>query len=162
MAAVTRERSIVIPATLRNEVSTCLHSAHQGVTGMGNRARTDVFWPGITNNSQQTQDSCDPCERMTPSQLHLPPIPPFVPTMPFEAIAADYFALGGYHYLVSVDLFSNWPEVKQIKDNPKHRGSAGLIRALKHLFAGFGVPIELSSDGGPEFKSNELGDFLQR
>ena len=34
---------IVIPKALRGEVSDCLHAAHQGVTGMGNRARTAVY-----------------------------------------------------------------------------------------------------------------------
>ena len=34
---------VVIPNSLRGEVSACLHSAHQGVSGMANRARTSVF-----------------------------------------------------------------------------------------------------------------------
>ena len=76
--------------------------------------------------------------------------------MPFEAIAADYFTLCGHYYLVSVDRFSNWPEVKQIKRSEENVGTAGLVKALKHLFAGFGVPTEMSSDGGPEFKSSQL------
>ena len=147
--------SVVIPTSLRGEVSACLHSAHQGVAGMGNRARTAVFWPGISVDIQKTRDSCKPCDRVAPSQAHLPPVAPLVPTMPFESIVADYFHLEGHYYLVSADRFSNWTEVKKIRDDPKHRGSAGLIRALKHLFAGFGVPVELSSDGGPEFKSHE-------
>ena len=153
---------IVIPQSLRSEVSACLHSAHQGVSGMGNRARTAVFWPGLSVDIQEARNSCEPCDRMAPSQPHLPPVPPFVPTMPFEAIVADYFHLEGYYYLLSADRFSNWTEVKKVMDDPKHPGSAGLIRALKHLFAGFGVPVELSSGGGPEFKSQELNNFLQR
>ena len=106
------ENRVLIPPTLRQEVSDSLHSAHQGVSGMGNRARTSVFWPGISSAIQDTRDSCEPCDRMAPSQPFQPPSPPTIPSMPFEAIAADYFELGGYYYLVSVDRFSNWPEVK--------------------------------------------------
>ena len=149
---IMREHRVVIPPTLRKEVSDSLHSAHQGVTGMGNRARASVFWPGISTSIQDTRELCTPCDRMAPSQPFQTPVPPTVPTMPFEAIAADYFTLGGYYYLVSVDRFSNWPELKQIKRTEENTGTAGLIKALKHLFAGFGVPVELSSDGGPEFK----------
>ena len=156
------EHRVLIPPTLRNEVSNSLHSAHQGVTGMGNRARASVFWPGISTSIEDTRNSCSPCDRMAPSQPFQAPIPPITPTLPFEAIAADYFALGGHYYLVSVDRFSNWPEVKQIKRSENNVGSSGLIKALKHLFAGFGVPTELSSDGGPEFKSADLDDFLHR
>ena len=156
------DNRVLIPPTLRQEVLDSLHSAHQGVTGMGNRARATVFWSDISSALQTTRDSCEPCDRIAPSQPFQPPVPPMVPTMPFEAIAADYFELGGYYYLLSVDRFSNWPEVKQIKKSENNSGSSGLIKALKHLFAGFGVPMELSSDGGPEFKSHILNDFLSR
>ena len=101
------DHRVLIPPTLCQKVSDSLHSAHQGVTGMGNRARASVFWPGITTSIQDTRDACQPCDRIAPSQPFQPPVPPTVPTMPFEAIAADYFALGGYYYLVSVDRFSN-------------------------------------------------------
>ena len=47
-----------------------------------------------------------------------------------------------------MDRFSNWPDVKQIKKSEKNTGTAGLIKALKHLFGDFGVPLELSSNGG--------------
>ena len=156
------ENRVLIPPTLRQEVLDSLHSAHQGVTGMGNRARASVFWPGLSISLQSTRDACEPCDRIAPSQPFQPSIPPTIPTMPFEAIAADYFELGGYYYLLSVDRFSNWPEVKQIKKSENNTGTRGLIKALKHLFAGFGVPLELSSDGGPEFKSHDLEDFLSR
>ena len=156
------ENRIVIPPSLRKEVTASLHSAHQGVTSMGNRARATVFWPGISSSIEDTRQSCEPCDRMAPSQPFQPPISPIVPTMPFEAIAADYFELGGHYYLLTVDRFSNWPEVKQVKKSNNNVGAQGLIKALKALFAGFGVPSELSSDGGPEFKAHELDDFLSR
>ena len=34
---------VVIPTSLRDEVSTLLHQAHRGTTQMGNRAVHDVF-----------------------------------------------------------------------------------------------------------------------
>ena len=70
--------------------------------------------------------------------------------------------LGGFHYLITIDRFSNWPDIKQIIPHSKNSGSAGLIQALKRWFATFGVPLELSSDGGPEFTAKETQDFLQR
>ena len=38
---------VVIPPSLRPEVLSSLHAAHQGVTMMTSRASTSVFWPGI-------------------------------------------------------------------------------------------------------------------
>jgi hypothetical protein len=40
----------VIPPKLREEVIAHLHSAHQGVSQMNNRASECVFWPGITSD----------------------------------------------------------------------------------------------------------------
>ncbi|XP_066933557.1 uncharacterized protein [Clytia hemisphaerica] len=93
---------------------------------------------------------------------NVPPIEPVIPISPFEAISSDYFKLHGHWYLVIVDRFSNWPHITKVEHNPTTIGSKGLIRALKRFFATFGVPQELSSDGGPEFTANETEDFLKR
>ena len=40
----------VIPSNLRDScLSTILHSAHQGVSGMESRARSLIFWPGMND-----------------------------------------------------------------------------------------------------------------
>ena len=71
----------------------------------------------------------------------------------------DYFQLEGYHYLVAV---SGWCEVFPAKIWTSSTGSQGLITAMRQLFAGFGVPIETSSDGASEFVALETKDFLER
>ena len=156
-----RDRT-VIPPVLRQEVCNSLHSAHQGTTGMSERAKQSVFWPGISQSIQTTRNNCNTCWKIAPSQPHLPPVEPSVPTSPFEAIASDYFKLHDHWYLVVVDRFSNWPHVTKVEHNPSTIGAKGLIRALKRFFATFGVAHELSSDGGPEFTANETEDFLKR
>ncbi len=156
------ENRAVIPVSLRANVCKNIHSAHQGVSTMLARALASYFWPGITTDIQREREGCMDCWNMAPSQQDLPPIEPHIPTSPFESIAADYCKTGGYHYLITVDRFSNWPEVLQVKPGSTNSGSAGLIKALKRNFATFGVPVELSSDGGSEFDSDETQDFLQR
>jgi len=63
---------------------------------------------------------------------------------------------------VTVDRFSNWPQITKIEHKSTTAGAKGLIRALKRSFATFGVPYELSSDGGSEFIAKETADFLKR
>ena len=92
----------------------------------------------------------------------MPPTEPTLPTMPFECIAADYFHLGGYYYLVIADRLSGWIEIKQIKASSFTTGAAGLCAALRSLFCVFGVPAEISSDSGPELKAYETNCFLAR
>ena len=38
---------VIIPTSLRQAVLEILHSAHQGVLGMGLRAAQSVYWPGL-------------------------------------------------------------------------------------------------------------------
>ena len=49
-----------------------------------------------------------------------------------------------------------------MKPGTHSSGAKGLCSALRRLFALFGVPVEISSDGGPEFVAQELAVFLMR
>jgi hypothetical protein len=108
------------------------------------------------------RNACKTCQVNAPSQIRSSPIPPVIPSTPFEAIVADYFDLEGQHYLVIGDRLSGWTETYQIKQGTEGSGSKGLCTALRRVFSTFGVPEELSSDGGPEFISKLTQDFLDR
>ena len=146
---------IVIPPSLRSSCLSALHAAHQGTSAMTSKAEASIFWPGITNDIYATRANCSHCNRMAPSQAALPPTPPTLPEYPFQCICADYFHYQGYTYLVIIDRYSNWPIVERAKD-----GAQGLINILRHTFATYGIPDELSSDGGPEFVAYTTRQFL--
>ena len=80
---VSYKDRVVIPPSLRNEVLTSLHAAHQGVTSMTARAEASVFWPGITVAIATTKAICAQCNRMAPSQPSAPPTPTILPSYPF-------------------------------------------------------------------------------
>ena len=147
---------IVIPTELRWEVVRSLHSAHQGVSSMTERAKATVYWPGITSDIRRVRQSCNSCNRNMPSQAKTPPAEPRIPTSPFEAIAADYFDYMGSHYFVSADRLSGWVEMQKIKVGTNEAGATGLCTALRRMMVTFGVPEEISSDGGPEFIAGKL------
>ena len=73
-----------------------------------------------------------------------------------------FFTRGGIYYFVAADRLSGWTEQSRIKPGTAESGATGLCTALRKLFATFGVPVELASDGGPEFTSKLTEDFLQR
>ena len=146
---------IVIPPTLRGEVLTALHAAHQGVSSMITKAEASVFWPGITSDINNIRNTCQACNRMTPSQPSAPPTPMVPPVYPFQCICADYFHHKGRNYLVIVNRYTNWPIVERSSD-----GAQGLICALRKQFSTFGIAEELASDGGPEFTAKSTQKFL--
>ena len=151
----------VIPPKLRDEVVGHLHSAHQGVSQMNNRASECVFWPGITSDIVAARARCTTCDVNAPSQSKMPPADPYIPTAPFQAVASDYFQLQGKSYLLTVDRFSNWPDLREATAYSANAGADGLIKANRELFATFGVPEQLSSDGGPEYTSNAFQTFMR-
>ena len=153
---------IVIPVALRGRILENLHSAHQGVSSMFSRAQTIIFWPGISTDIENARNNCRTCHRNAPSQARLPPREPKIPNVPFEMIYADYFKLQGKQFLIIGDRLSGWTEVVSIKPGSGLSGVKGLCDALRHVFVTFGVPEELSSDGGPEFTAFESIDFYKR
>ena len=60
-----------------------------------------------------------------------------------------------YNYVVVVDRYSNWPMVYRAEN-----GADGLIKRLREVFATFGVPEEITSDGGPQFTAGKTQHFL--
>lgn len=59
-------------------------------------------------------------------------------------------------YLVAVDRYSNWSIIERT-----HECSKGLIDFLRKLFATFGIPDVLASDGRPEFLATATSIFFK-
>ena len=98
----------IIPVALLGAVLETLHSAHQGITGMTERAQKSVWWPGITPQMKEARDKCKNCTEHAPSQPSAPPQPLPQPDYPFQFLVSDYFQEGGHHYLVLADTYSGW------------------------------------------------------
>ena len=60
-----------------------------------------------------------------------------------------------------MDRFSNWPDLREATAHTPDAGTAGLIKAYRELFATFGVPEHLSSDGDPAYTSHAFKAFMK-
>ena len=150
---------LVIPASLRKEVLECLHAAHQGVAGMKAHAATCVCWPGISADISNCRIQCRTCNTIAPSQAKLPLHPPPAPVYPFEQVVADYFTLHGHDYLVYADRYTGWVTVS--KAPTSGNTATALTRELRTAFSLYGAPMELATDGGPQFASHTTQQFLR-
>ena len=152
------DQRVVIPQPLRKSVLEALHAANQGVTGMRRRANSSVYWPGMNNAINNHRKHCASCEANAPSQSAEPIILTPSPEWPFQQLCADYFVIDSHGYLVVVDRYSGWPCVFHFP--PGHTTTAKLLAELRTLFSTFGIPEEISTDGGPQFK-HQYEDFLK-
>ena len=150
-------RRVLVPSALRKEVLKGLHAAHQGVVSMSNRAQQVVFWPGIFKDLEIVRATCRDCCARAPSQPAMPPAPLTSPEYPFHMLVADYCDIKGKTWLVTADRFSGWVSVYYF---PTEASSKGLMRVFGDIFTTFGVPQEITTDGGPQFISHELASFL--
>ena len=124
---------------------------------MSARADSSVFWPGIHPQIRQLRERCSSCNKMAPSQPDAPTQSLKNPEYPFQCICSDYLQYRGVNYVVIVDRYSNWPSVLKVKPGV---GSKQLINELKAHCETFGIPEELSFDGGPQYTSTEMMKFL--
>ena len=97
---ITYKRRLVVPRSLQQRVLETLHAAHQGVSGMINRAEQSIFWPSITTDISRTRAMCRTCVRNSPSQPAGLPVRPPSPSYPFQLVVADYCHMNGVNYLV--------------------------------------------------------------
>ena len=148
---------IVIPKALRTQVLQNLHAAHQGTTGMSARANQTVYWPGMNACIRNHRNQCADCNQIAPSQSAEPLILTASPDWPFQQLCTDYFEHEGSSYLTIVDRFSYWLNIYHL---PNTTTTLSLITHLRSLFTSYGVPEEIASDGGPQFKSSEFKNFL--
>ena len=60
------------------------------------------------------------------------------------------------------DPFRKIWQTKSVHYFPKEASSKGLIKVFGDIFITFGVPQEVTMDGGPQFISNDLVSFLDK
>ncbi|XP_064468421.1 uncharacterized protein K02A2.6-like [Ornithodoros turicata] len=150
-----RGTRLVIPAALRHEVMTHLHTGHQGITRCRARAREAAWWPGISQHLHDFIKRCPICQmhrKPTTEPLLQTPLP----ERPWQVIGMDIFHENRQNYLVVVDYFSKFFEVSHLRTTT----SSDLIAELRPMFARYGMPEVVRSDNGPQFPSSEFRRFL--
>ena len=154
-----KELRLVIPRDLRQQIVRNLHAAHQGASSMLARARQAIYWPGLDHDVQDHTRHCEQCRRHAPSQQREPLLPSPVPDHPFQQVVTDMFELEGNMYLSYADRLTGWLEVHHFRSAVTSEALCGVFR---QLFRTWGVPQELSSDGGPNLSGRPFQEFLRK
>ncbi|XP_060542427.1 uncharacterized protein K02A2.6-like [Pantherophis guttatus] len=148
---------VVIPSRLREKVLTLLHEGHPGIVRMKGLARSYVWWPSMDADITEWVGKCQPCQESTSD----PPTAPVRewerPQGPWSRIHIDF--AGPFHgqtFMVVVDAFSKWLEIKLMKATTTDT----TIRELRQLFATHGLPDILVSDNGPQFTATQFEGYL--
>ncbi|XP_060548718.1 uncharacterized protein K02A2.6-like [Pantherophis guttatus] len=120
-------------------------------------ARSYVWWPSMDADITEWVGRCQPCQESRSD----PPTAPVRewerPQGPWSRIHIDF--AGPFHgqtFMVVVDAFSKWLEIKLMKATT----TDATIRELRQLFATHGLPDILVSDNGPQFTATQFEGYL--
>ena len=155
---ILRGERIVIPKALQRDMKEKVHSGHIDVNASLRRARTYIFWPGMSAEIRQYVGNCNTCSSFQAKQptqpLYLHP----TPERPWQKLGIDIFTIQNRNYLVTVDYYSQFFEVDFLPDMT----SPTVISKLKSHIARYGIPDVIISDNGPQMTSLEFKEFCAK
>jgi hypothetical protein len=153
-----RGTRVYIPMIFRERILKELHCAHFGISRMKALARSYCWWPAIDSDIEKIVGNCMECQLVKSEPAKAPKHIWEPANEPFERVHVDYAGpfLDKY-FLIIVDSFSKWLDVKICKDIT----TKTTISCLRNFFTNFGLCQILVSDHGPQFTSAEFQDFFE-
>ncbi|XP_046142815.1 uncharacterized protein K02A2.6-like [Osmia bicornis bicornis] len=133
-----RRHRVVIPKMLQPKILKELHNGHFGIVKMKMLARSYVWVD--RNNPPKIKHTWEPA------------------TFPFERVHIDIAGpFKGHNFLIIVDAYTKWPEVFIVNNITADT----TIQKCREAFARFGLPMQVVSDNGRTFVSDEFQKYLQ-
>lgn len=148
---------IVVPMSLRGEMMKILHESHQGISKTKKRAKEILYWPGLNSDIEECIAKCEKCQTFRSNSVKETMIPHEIPELPFNKVACDILEFQDKVFLVLIDYYSKWIELKKIKN----KSSAEIILRWMEIFAIHGVPRTVIADNVP-FNSFECHEFSKK
>jgi hypothetical protein len=155
---ILKGNRIVIPSQLRQKLLVKLHEGHLGMEKCKRRARESIYWPGLSTSIEQMVRRCHTCQQLLPSKGTEPMIPHTIPTQPWQKVGSDLFQYNNKHYLIIADYYSLFPEVYLLTSTK----AKDIVNITKDVFARHGIPEEIITDNGPQYKCREYRQFSEQ
>lgn len=152
---ILKGQRIIIPRSLRSQMLDKVHHGHMGTEKCLRRAKDVMFWPNMSRDIRDVVQNCEICLERRNNNAKEPLIPREIPQYPWQVVASDLFSWNDHDYLVVVDYYSRYFEVKKLKSTK----SQTVIKKLQEIFARNGIPEKFISDNGPQYASHEFAQF---
>ena len=153
---------VIIPQKLRDRVLDELHWEHPGICSMKAIARSYVWWPKLDADIEERVKSCGVCQSVRQNPSKVPLFPWKWCIRPFQRIHIDFCEENNKDYLILLDSYSKWVDVKYMGNSVGSTTADRTIDELRLIFAEHGLPEECVSDNGPQFTSEKFKLFLQK
>lgn len=150
---------VVVPKKCQKVLLNYLHGNHTGICNTKAQARSYVWWPKIDLQIENMVKNCPNCienqiaPHKTATETWIPP------KFPWERLHIDFAGpFHGQQFLIVVDAYTKWLEVFRMQET----NSAAIIKALRKLFATFGIPSIIVNDNAANLTSREILMFYEK
>lgn len=124
-----------------------------GIVKMKAVARSYVWWPKLDEAIEEICKVCSGCRSVQNTPSAAPVQPWNFPPKAWHRLHIDFAGpFQSAMFLIVVDAHSKWPEIFEMKSTTNN----ATINTLRTLFARQGIPVEVVSDNGPQFRSEEF------
>ncbi|KAK6179270.1 hypothetical protein SNE40_011672 [Patella caerulea] len=147
---------VIIPGKFQQRLLDHLHEVHPGMCRMKSLARSYLWWPNLDDDIEKKVRGCQVCLSVRKSPPSSPLLPWKWPSRIWQRLHIDYAEFQKQNYLIVIDSHSKWLEVFNMPSTT----SARTIEVLRALFSSYGIPEDVVSDNGPQFKSAEFEQFM--
>ena len=113
---------------------------------------------GLSTQIGELITRCHTCAKEQPTPRE-PLKPSSFPARPWERVATDLYDFQGRIYIIVVDYYSTWFDIKELSDETSH----SIIKTLKEgtVFATHGIPHVTMSDNGPQYTTEAFRQFAE-
>ena len=146
---------LVIPAAMRKEMTSVTHASHIGIEGCIRRAQETMHRPHMSCELKEYISKCI-AHRTAPGRE--PIMQQKFAVRPWGKVGADLCDHAERILLVVSDYYSKFIEVEHL-----HKATTNTVsKALRTMFARYGMQDVLISDNGPQFASEEFAAFCRK
>ena len=148
---------VIIPTSLRRQAINLLHNkAHLGLNKTLERARSCMYWLGITDDIQSSISACKLCLTYSTKQQH-EPYAVDAQVKPWMLMSLDNFELQGMFYLMLLDVATKFVIVRPVQS----LNAEVTIHVLTSIFSEHGLPIGVRCDRGHDFVSDLFQQYCK-
>lgn len=133
-----------------HEIST----VHRGINEVERDLRNLYYWPTLRIDTANYINKCKICLQ---AKYERNPIKPKLevtqtPKYPFEIIHMDTLTINNEKFLIIIDVFSKYGQAYHLNNGTSIEVVNKLIKYMSH----HGIPTQITTDNGPEFKTKVL------
>lgn len=146
-----------VPEAWRKKAFSVVHDlSHPGINTTCKLMAKKFVWHGLSKQVRAWARQCIPCQQSKIQKHTRAPLSKFeIPQRRFDHINIDIVgplppSQGYTHLLTMVDRFTRWPEAVPISNTDTQTCARVFV---SHWIARFGLPLDISSDRGPQFTS---------